>query len=113
MTQSPAYIPLPLLQEEGEPSGSYSFLQDRPRWTGQAYFQIITDQASILTTAERCFGIKFQPVLHNPTWLLILNMPDCQTTTAMKGNIKVCLLKYEYACETMCSLLPLKPVTKY
>lgn len=33
-------------------------------WTGQAYFQIITDQTSALTNAGRCFGIKFQPVLH-------------------------------------------------
>lgn len=79
-------------------------------WTGQAYFQMITDQASVLVTAGRCFGIKSPPVVHIPTWLLTLNMQDFQDMPTMKGNTKVCLLKHEYACETMHSLLPLKPV---
>lgn len=82
-------------------------------WTGQAYFQMVTDQTSVLVTAGRCFGIKLQPVLHNPTWLLTLNVQDCQDMPAVKGNTKVCLLKHEYTCETTCSLLPLKPVKKY
>jgi len=41
--------------------------------TGQVYFQLITDHASILTTGRRCLRAKFQPVLHTTIWVLTLN----------------------------------------
>lgn len=42
--------------------------------TGQAYFQLITDHASILITGKWFFRTKFQPALHMTIWVLTLNM---------------------------------------